>query len=398
MIESNSFGPSFSDFYAARRCVTSFFEDPSVSPLPSATLLPQFNRGYFHYSRQAFNMAQFLVSELQFDDSVFHTALHYWHRFVAVHGLHALSEVLLIASSVFLAAKVSHYKFSAKQLVILAFDINGGNTEHGRKSSSLSSSFVACQKDVEEEVELWRRALLDTELLLCDTLQFQFHVPNPIRQMEDVLALAAKKEGFFYSSSFVKGKEEEQEEEYRRYNPPCESGIALLSQLIARVKRLHIYLLITPLPTCVTVEELSLAILLIVIRYGLCCSPTKALYSSIPPSWNDDGNVTTTTSLVDRGSRFDRFAARVGEMACARFGEGGCRGTERNEARQERGSNENEGLQQGHLSPPLIPEKFVEGVLGVVIETFSLMKKSTDIPALDELVASHSEKKLPKPS
>lgn len=381
---------------------SSFFDGASFCPVPCGSFLPQFNRFYFHYSRQAFNMAQFLVRELRFDDSVFHTALHYWHRFVAIHGLRALNEVLLIAASVFLAAKVAHYKFSAKQLVLLAFDITPGSNENGHSASSLSSAIPGTKKSMEEEVEPWRRAVLDTELLLCDTLQFQFHIPNPIRQMEDVLGLAAEKEGFFASpyssspSSFRNDKdEEEQQEEKKKEALAYRNNVALLTQLIARVKRLQIFLLIAPLQACVTAEERSVAILLIVIRYSLLY-PRKEATCSLPISQLGDSRANDTTNttvitLINDSSQLQRFAESVGKIACAVFF-GGER--ERNNALHRERACESEDSHQPHFSF-FIPEKVVEGVLGVIVETFSLMKKSTDIPLLDELIANYSEKQVP---
>lgn len=81
------------------------YSHPSPSPLPSfkslgcspvsssqldnpfpltslpASFMPEFNREYQKYSRNAYNMATFLVKELQLDWVVFWTGMTYFHRF-----------------------------------------------------------------------------------------------------------------------------------------------------------------------------------------------------------------------------------------------------------------------------------------------------------------------------
>lgn len=349
------------------------------------SLLPHFNRVYFHSSRQAFNMAQFLVAELHFDDSVFHTALHYWHRFVEVHGLRSMNDVLLVTASVFLAAKVAHYKFSARKLIILAFDLGSENTgsRSGSSASPNSTSSSIGKKETEEELDLWRQALLDTELILCDTLQFHFHIADPIRQMEDILVLAAEKEGLSSSSCIALSTNTvEVGQEVGDIQEGCSTERISVPILKARVRRLHIFLLISPLQTCVTAEERSLALLLIVIRYSLLCPTTRTRSSSSTSPIGGDDALTG----VHFPNQWLKFAERVIKLAYARFGE--------KKRSRESGQKEDENAEGYPLRPQFSTSSFqtelVEGVLGVIVETFSLMKKSTHILSLDELIAAHT--------
>lgn len=347
---------------------------------PSCTgglLLPKFTRFYFHYSRKAFNMAQYLTREMQFDDSVFHSALCYWHSFIDIHGLKVVNEVILIAACVFLAAKVAHYKFQARRLVILAFDLGGGGPPRNSLLRATTASPVQGQPNPqslgraeeeeaedeetwmrrkrEEEVASWQAVLLDVELLLCDTLQFNFHIPNPCAGMEDLIVRCAHQHGLT----------DDDDNTRRRPQTPLlvEEARRFVASLIARVKRIHIFLLISPLSSQLSPEDCSAALVYLVLHYSLVSrereqATTSAASSTAPRHGAESGACGGESDAMNKVVTLQRalesFAVRV----------------------------------RGELRLP--DQSVVEGVLGVIIETFHYMRKSTDIPALDELVEAHT--------
>lgn len=205
-----------------------------------AALVPEFDRTYFHYSRKAFNLVRYLVQELQFDDSVFSGALRYWHEFIRVHGLGVMNEMLLAAACVFLSAKVLHYKFRLERLVRLAFDLNGGD---GR---------------VEEE-GTWCAALLDAELILCDTLDFCFHVDNVSAELVAEVSALAQKERLMSS----------------------EEETTFLAQVIGRAERLCFFTLISPVLNRITSRELRHSLLFLVVQHSPCAPHAQRAHRTI---------------------------------------------------------------------------------------------------------------------
>lgn len=119
----------------------------------AAPYLPTFTGRYFRLSQAAFVISDYLVRKFRLAESVLLTSLCYWHEFVAAHGLRRVHEVLLATTCVFLAAKVEHAHIRLVHLVEKAFD--------------LDTSAAA-------EAEQWCRGVLDVELLLCDTIRFDF--------------------------------------------------------------------------------------------------------------------------------------------------------------------------------------------------------------------------------
>lgn len=125
--------------------------------------LSVYNRSYHHSACKAYNMVRHVVDTLRLDDTVFATAMGYWHSFASVHGYRQLNEVVLAAACVFLAGKVEHYKLRADQVLRVVFDLGDHTTK--------------------EEADDWRRALLETELILSDALDFDFQREQPIQQV-----------------------------------------------------------------------------------------------------------------------------------------------------------------------------------------------------------------------
>lgn len=339
----------------------------SPTGIGSFTLLPKFTRFYFHYSRKAFNMAQYLTKELQFDDSVFHSALCYWHSFIDIHGLKVVNEVLLIAACVFLAAKVAHYKFQARRLVILAFDIRGGKNSSAPNGGPLPATShsppqqseeeeeeeqeKARQRRLEESIASWQAALLDVELLLCDTLQFNFHIPNPCGEMEDLLIRCAHQHGLTDDPRRGSGGPQ---------SALLEEARSFVASLIARVKRVHIFLLISPLSSSsqLSTEDCSSALVYIVVQYSLLSRKRQPPPQAMTP--NQNTQTTSSSSSSGRGDATDML-----QKALESFGK--------------------RVIDQLRLPDPQV----LDGVLGVIVETFHFMRKTTDISALDELVEAH---------
>ncbi|GET91409.1 cyclin 9, putative [Leishmania tarentolae] len=121
----------------------------------SAPYLPAFTRRYFRLSQSAFVISDYLVRKFRLTESVLLTSLCYWHEFVATHGLRKVNEIVLATTCVFLAAKVEHAHIRLARIVETAFDLEANNTAPA-------------------ELEQWCRAVLDVELVLCDTIRFDF--------------------------------------------------------------------------------------------------------------------------------------------------------------------------------------------------------------------------------
>ncbi|KAG5496137.1 hypothetical protein JKF63_02438 [Porcisia hertigi] len=121
----------------------------------TAPYLPSFTGRYFRLSQAAFVISDYLVRKFRLAESVLLTSLCYWHEFVAAHGLRKVNEIVLATTCVFLAAKVEHAHIRLARLVEAAFDLDSTTTAPG-------------------ELEQWCRGVLDVELLLCDTIHFDF--------------------------------------------------------------------------------------------------------------------------------------------------------------------------------------------------------------------------------
>ncbi|KEG11660.1 cyclin 9 [Trypanosoma grayi] len=122
-------------------------------------------RPYYRTAAKAYNMTRYVVESLKLDETVIATSMAYWHTFVMQHGLKKLDEVVLSASCVFLASKVEHYKIRLNQVVSLFFEVS----------------------ERSDEAEGWRRMLLETELLVCHTLGFNFQVIHPMKRIVELV-------------------------------------------------------------------------------------------------------------------------------------------------------------------------------------------------------------------
>ncbi|KAK7199680.1 cyclin 9 [Novymonas esmeraldas] len=121
----------------------------------TAPYLPAFTSRYFRLSQSAFVISDYLVRKFRLAESVLLTSLCYWHEFVAAHGGRKVNEVVLATTCVFLAAKVEHAHIRLARLVEAAFDLDVSTTSPA-------------------ELEQWCRSVLDVELVLCDTIHFDF--------------------------------------------------------------------------------------------------------------------------------------------------------------------------------------------------------------------------------
>ncbi|CCW62745.1 unnamed protein product [Phytomonas sp. EM1] len=127
--------------------------------------LPEYNRSYHHSVCKAYNIIRHVVDTLRMDDTVFATAMSYWHEFVLQHGRRKIHEAVLGTAAVFLAGKVEHYKLRVDQMLKVALEVDVDKNPKG------------------EDVEAWRRMLLDVELVLLDSLNFDCQRSHPIKQL-----------------------------------------------------------------------------------------------------------------------------------------------------------------------------------------------------------------------
>lgn len=183
--------------------------------------LPSFTGRYVRLSQSAFVLSDFLVRKLRLTESALLTSLCYWHEFVAVHGMRKVNEVVLATTCVFLAAKVEHAHIRLVRLVELAFDLEGGTPQ--------------------TEVEQWCRAVLDVELVLCDTIRFDFVRIFPLAETLNALrALTAA------------GKLSE----------------AAQQEISTAVRRAFLFSFVAPLCTKVTMQRLCTSLLYIIVTSG----------------------------------------------------------------------------------------------------------------------------------
>ncbi|CAD2216369.1 Cyclin, N-terminal domain containing protein, putative [Angomonas deanei] len=128
---------------------------------------PVFNKYYCNVVSKVFNLSEFMCQNLKLTSAVQPTAMCYWHEFVAINGVRAVNSVVLICACVFLAGKVEHSKLKVDQIVETGLDVVRGD----------------------EKFEVWRNLILDTELVLCNSLNFDFQRVHPLN---DYLYMIAK--------------------------------------------------------------------------------------------------------------------------------------------------------------------------------------------------------------
>ncbi|RNF10012.1 cyclin 9 [Trypanosoma conorhini] len=142
---------------------------PCGSPMSvtvgSVNPLFQLGRAYYRTAAKAYNMTRYVVEILKLDETVLATAMAYWHTFVSRRELRRFDEIVLSASCVFLASKVEHYKVRLNRVISLVFEVSGEG----------------------DEMEGWRRMLLEMELLLCHTLSFNFQVIHPMKRIMELV-------------------------------------------------------------------------------------------------------------------------------------------------------------------------------------------------------------------
>ncbi|CCW70579.1 unnamed protein product [Phytomonas sp. Hart1] len=131
--------------------------------------IPEYNRSYHHSVCKAYNIIHHVVNTLRMDVTVFATAMSYWHEFVLQHGRKKIHEVVLGTAAVFLAGKVEHYKLRVDQMLKIALEIDVDKNPKG------------------EDIEAWRRMLLNVELILLDFLNFDCQRSHPIKLLLTLL-------------------------------------------------------------------------------------------------------------------------------------------------------------------------------------------------------------------
>lgn len=311
--------------------------------------LPMFDGKYFNKFRKSFNTAQYIGKHFHFDDSVFHSSLYYQHLFVATHGLDAISDVLLIAACVFLAAKVSHYKFRAQKFAMLAFDL---------PESSPCSSGETDMKGGDDLINEWVAALLDAELLLCDTLAFNFHVSNPMSSVESILMDAQEEEGDIGSRAVRRAVTKNDAEE--------EETEVFVARVITIVKRLLIFLLLSPLQNRLSSEEVNAALIYLVVRFLVFSLQIESNTSSI----NEEEPLTPSSGpslapitllLVSSYGNITPWKKRFTQKVMQKIN--------------------------------IPPVSDLNGVLEVIVETFVRMNKPTDIPQIDTIIREEHQRR-----
>jgi hypothetical protein len=197
------------------------YSSPASTSFAPPYLL-SFTSRYVRLSQAAFVISDFLVRRLRLAESALLTSLCYWHEFVAVHGMRKVNEVVLAATCVFLAAKVEHAHIRLVRLVELAFDLDATDTPP-------------------KEVEQWCRAVLDVELVLCDTIGFDFVRIFPLADTVNALKVLANAEKLT-------------EKTYQ--------------EISTAVRRAFLFSFIAPLCTKVTMQCLCTSILYLVVTTG----------------------------------------------------------------------------------------------------------------------------------
>lgn len=204
---------------------------------------PLFSRTYFHTVAKAYNMTRYVVDALRLDDTVFATAMCYWHQFALQHSYRRVHPVVLAAACVFLAGKVEHYKLRVDQIVALVFEVTPDKNE--------------------EEAAGWRRMVLEVELLLSDTLQFDFQRTHPIRAAVERL-----------STPYGKLAAEQTDEDRR-----------LVAETVAMVNRFYVLSLITPLYATTSADAVVWTLVYMTVHYAGTAAAYEHVWQShsLPP-------------------------------------------------------------------------------------------------------------------
>lgn len=180
-------------------------------------------------------MCDFLVRHFHLQETVLLTSLCYWHEFVAAQGQHKINEVVLAVTCVFLGAKVEHAHLRLTRLLETAFDLD--TTSSG------------------SEMEQWCRSVLDVELILCDTIRFDF-----VR----IFPLADTLKSWQQTAASLS----------------VDSGV--VQQVSTAVRRVFLFSFVTPLCTKVSMQKLCTAIL-----YMVASAAQRSLGSLLKPIWSN---------------------------------------------------------------------------------------------------------------
>lgn len=127
-------------------------------------LLDEFTRRYVTDSKKAYNLAAFLIPSIRAGWVVFSTAMYYYHAFVAKHGSVRYDPLLVITAATFLGCKAEHFRVKLSKLVALALDCPPEAREH----------------------ETRKAQVVTMELMLVNTLGFDFVVIHPIHRMHEL--------------------------------------------------------------------------------------------------------------------------------------------------------------------------------------------------------------------
>ncbi|PWV12007.1 putative cyclin 9,cyclin C-like [Trypanosoma cruzi] len=138
---------------------------PMAGTVSSGNPLFHVGRSYYRSAAKAYNMTRYVVETLKLDETVLATSMAYWHTFVDRLELRKFDEIVLSASCAFLASKVEHYKVRLNRVIALVFEISGEG----------------------DEMEGWRRMLLEMELLVCHTLGFNFQIIHPMKRIVELV-------------------------------------------------------------------------------------------------------------------------------------------------------------------------------------------------------------------
>ncbi|KPI88954.1 putative cyclin 9 [Leptomonas seymouri] len=209
------------------------YSSPASTSFAPPYLL-SFTSRYVRFSQAAFVISDFLVRKLRLAESALLTSLCYWHEFVAVNGMRKVNEVVLATTCVFLAAKVEHAHFRLVKLVELAFDLD--------------------ESTPQKEVEQWCRAVLDVELVLCDTINFDFVRIFPLADTLSSLKALANA-----------GKLDEKVQQ----------------EISTAVRRAFLFSFVAPLCTKVSMQRLCTSILYLIVTMG-----HRELVPVVQPIWS----------------------------------------------------------------------------------------------------------------
>lgn len=180
-----------------------FNEFGAVVPLGRG-LVDQYTKGYHQVTSKVYNALLTVIKEAKLSFLPFMTAMTYFHVFLRRRADWPVDPMVLGAACIFLAFKSESMPKHANLERIIPFIFPSSSAASGRMSSSTTGNSTELlgggssaamlmgspPRMSEEEFQARKQQVLTMEMMLCHTLNFDFHVDHPQNHVEKLLAQA----------------------------------------------------------------------------------------------------------------------------------------------------------------------------------------------------------------